>query len=1344
MLLPAFAACNNNSKLADNSEVDKAATPTEIWQQEVAQKRAKRNLGYAKADKPDEYTKFHQAIRTKWGQNYPAYQLGYQQKELNKLKSQNTNARVGQLDWVERGPGNVPGRTRGIIILPGDPNFNTWLAGSVAGGIWKTSDAGQSWINVTPQLPNMATTTLAMSTASDNIIYAGTGESFAGYNATNGNGIYKSTDGGNTWSGLASTINNPKFVNSNKIIVSDNNANVLVAVTSPGYWGNGERSHIMKSVDGGQSWKELYAANRDIEDIDSPDPDLTTLYASVNGFGVLKSTDGGINWTNSSNGLSASGRIELTIAPTNPNYLYACVVGNTSGAGSDLYASQDAGASWNLVIDLNNGTGVDYLGGQGWYDNTLAVNPFNENEVYVAGVNMWRVSIGDAGETAPNFLGVDEENTDGFLSFVSFGQDFFDGQLSVESNVARNVEVRFGSGISQLAHRFTVPEGSGANSDGGAGVPASQYSYRDYVSVPLEVWDLDNNRQLMVSFRDQERDGEFNLNDRANSDEQLLDNREYIYIHDIEYGTEPSAVITKNGGQEEAQMYFFWPTLTVGSTWNPTNLPESILRFKFGARQARDGEVISVADAYGRFGGPNNFSQQTNQTVVTGVHPDHHNIVMIPISEADKTFKIINANDGGVFVSNISTEPGINDGDWDFAGNGYNTTQFYGIDKKPGEDVYIGGTQDNGTWRSPNGESASANSKYLRALGGDGFEVVWNYDDPNKMMGTVYYNAIYRSINGGQSWGNASNGITDNEEGSAPFITKLANSKVRPNTVFAVGAQGVWKTDNFGTSWSLSRISSNWLVNSFTDVEVSLANPDVVWAGSGMYPNGNAKFHVSIDGGESFTVVENYSGESMGVATGVFTDPFDENTAYVLFSYAESPKILKTNDLGQTWSDVTGFEGRTTSSNGFPDVAVYSLLVMPYDQNIIWAGTEIGLVESTDGGVSWHLANNGFPNVSIWDMKVVDKQVVIGTHARGIWTVTFDQIPSLVYSPEITNVVYRPDGNLTLELNIKSEFDRIGVQSGGRSIEQTSSASRGINYLEVSIQDVVDNKLIVVGYQGDRSYSSQVFEIGNNPYPNAVDLYQADFSTSNTDFYGNGFFGRTPDGFRNRAIHTMHNYANSSNYIYQLKYPVKVASSNATIKFDEIVMVQNDGDIVVVEGSIDGINWEALVDPYNSTISNEWQGLIDANSMPTFNNFKSREINLLSTYSPNDVVLIRFRLTSNSSQNAYGWVIDNLNIQGQSVLGFEDEVLSNKLALTAYPNPVTNNDVTTIKYNLPKGGNAQIAILSVDGKLLYSKEVIGRTAGVNELKLGLNKLASGVYLVKIVSAEESRTIRIRK
>ena len=173
-------------------------------------------------------------------------------------------AKTQALNWVERGPGNVSGRTRGIIVDPDDPNHDTWFAGSVGGGIWKTTNAGDSWTNLTPDLPNLATSTIAMAMSNHNVIYAGTGEGFFNVDQIDGTGIWKSTDRGASWEQLASTANNKKMQNITRLIIDPSDENVLLVSATPGFYYTASadypHSGIFRSTDGGVSWNMVYDA----------------------------------------------------------------------------------------------------------------------------------------------------------------------------------------------------------------------------------------------------------------------------------------------------------------------------------------------------------------------------------------------------------------------------------------------------------------------------------------------------------------------------------------------------------------------------------------------------------------------------------------------------------------------------------------------------------------------------------------------------------------------------------------------------------------------------------------------------------------------------------------------------------------------------------------------------------------------------------------------------------------------------------------------------------------------------------------------------------------------------
>ena len=1306
-------------------------------------------------DNPERFTEYLSSIRTKYGESAPGYDYGYKLKELNKARKMAKTAQAkartteSNLTFVERGPGNVPGRTRAMLVDPDDVSGNTWYGGSVGGGIWKTTDGGTTWINLTQDLPNLATSTLVMCDANHDILYAGTGEGVAGTGAIDGAGIFKSTDRGVTWTQLESTMDPGTFGRSVTRIINDpEDPDVLLAstVSSSHEPAATRRSRIVRSTNGGATWTVVYEHPNPIQDLTYDQSDFSTQYAGVNSVGAIKSTDGGQTWSLSNNGMNPSGRVELTISPVNTNRLYASTEGGLTATGSDLYVTDNAGASWNAVRDIN-GNNVHFLGGQGWYDNCVVAHPFNRDIVYVGGVNLFRYTVTPETIESNGVSDVEENNTETFLGVVDFGAPYFGGGLDISEDASNrtyvSVQIRFGPNRSQKAHRFHVPAGRGS------GVDDSEYQYQNYVDVPFEVWDIDNNRQLMVSFRDQGRNGRFDLIESNTGGDPTNQSREYVFISQEDYDpVNPSSTIASTGGHVVSDLFFLWPVLAPGASSDPSRWPQSELTINWASRLFRLGETLNIADAYGDFQGINSF---TNEEFVNneGIHPDHHDFELIIDDESAQRFRILNSTDGGIYVSNSSQNPGINDGEWYFAGSGYNTSQFYGADKAPGQDRYIGGMQDNSTFFTPEGSVGSASTSYQFAIGGDGFETLWHSSEPNKMIGSIYNNLFYRSIDGGVTWELATSGLF----GGGPFVSRLANSMENPDRLYAVGTAGVWISENFGKSWLVSPIYGNWSGVGSTQPEVSLANHQTIWAGGGMSQNDN--IFVSTDNGLSFNPVNNYTTQTLGRISGFATHPTEENTAYALFSFAQSPKILKTIDLGQTWEDISGFEGNTVSDNGFPDVAVLSLLVHPNDTDRIWAGTEIGIVESLDGGNSWSLLESNFPAVSTWQMMVRDDQVVIATHGRGIWSVTLEGIEPAerVVTPNIELAAETPEEELMVLAYLYSPYDKVEVLFGDDVVEVLTEPAVGQQTIKIPNLNIYEKRPVkIVAHVDGMEYPSNTYQVNFFKAP-LSESYVNEFDTSSEeDFLGDKMiFRKNVDGFEGGAIHSPHPYINGQTHTYQLKVPITIARANSIFYYEDIALVEPGAegvaygesgfwDYVVVEGTKDGVNWVPLENGYDASLAGEWTVKFNNNTDPTSLDYRAHYIDLLNTFETGDNVFFRFRLFADDLTNGWGWVIDNIRIQEFAITNLNDDIL-NQPTIRNYPNPVQLN--TTIEFYIPQRGQASLEMMDMNGRVIFENNLGIRDRGLNSIEWSRTGLEQGIYILKIHTLNGAATTRVQ-
>ena len=918
---------------------------------------------------PDLIAQYHHDIRAS-PDGINEYPMAYRMRELNDAMAAAKMPSV-KLGWKSRGPGNVGGRTRPILIDPED-RFNSWWAGSVSGGLWKTNDRGKTWVPITEHLSNLSVSSLAMAASNHDIIYMGTGEGFYNLGRVAGDGIFKSSDRGKTWQHLEATVTDEDFRHVYRLAVDPENPNIVLAAAG--------RS-IFRTENGGDIWTKVYTGPRNVHDLRAQPGNFNRQIAAPFAESLLYSEDAGKTWQRAAMFSSdIIGRTELTYSTSNPEIAYAAAE-NGSERRVLLYRSDDGGLTWWPTTKWPD-TDYDpnWLTSTGWYNNTLSVHPFNHNIVFAGGVFLVRIKIYDSSDTGGMPTEVDFGGAESWLNMVDFGASALDGRASylnpaaVDVSMAdyTNIELRFGAG-SQLAHRFVVPETAGTHGNGGDGVPWDEYRYADYVEVPFQVWDKDNNRQLMVSFRDQADDGEFSLIEffvTSDPDTRNIQSHEYLIIHKYDYDAAATHVdIAHDGGIVHGMLYFMWPSLASGARWDPSNLPNQTATIDFQRGTLRHRYIDKGLD------------------VNNNAHVDHHDLVPITVDSTDGTFWILNANDGGIA---LSVDSGLAFVELDRAGSGYNTSQFYGVAKAPGRNAYMGGMQDNGTYMSA--ENPQSGHAWTHVLGGDGFESVWHATDPDLVLGSYQFTHIERSADGGQTWqqqleGDPVNGI---------FITSLGYAPNAPDNVYTVKRDGIWRSTDFGASWSLTPITSGFGRTLGNKVRVSEADPNVVWAGAGLETTRWAMVHVSKDAGLTFeqSALPEFDRAPNTWISGLAAHPTEPGTAYALFSRYAHAKVLETKDYGATWTDISGFSGSSDgrSTKGFPDVAVNDLVVMPHATNTIWVGTEIGLFTSRSFGSWWQYANNGLPPVSIWRMKVRDDEVVLGTHGRGVWTVPLSEV----------------------------------------------------------------------------------------------------------------------------------------------------------------------------------------------------------------------------------------------------------------------------------------------------------------------------------------------------------------
>jgi photosystem II stability/assembly factor-like uncharacterized protein len=332
------------------------------------------------------------------------------------------------LRWRMLGPFRG-GRVDAVCGVVGRPN--EFYFGHVNGGVWKSIDAGRVWTPIFDAQPVASIGALAVAPSAPDTIYVGSGESTLRDSVGFGNGVYKSTNAGKSWTHLG--LDDTQHIG--KIAIDPRNPDVVfVAAIGHLYAPNADRG-VFKSVDGGKSWRKVLFKNNDVGAVDVViDPTSSRVvyaclwntrrppwytYAPTNGpgGGIFKSTDGGTTWKQLTNGLpkEAIGRSGIVVAPSNPRRLYAvvdCLVpdpnappppppppAGAAGRGGaqasqgqgGFFRSDDAGASWTKM------SGDQALWGRGWYFEKLAVDPKDADTVYVPNVSVSRTR--DGGKT---------------------------------------------------------------------------------------------------------------------------------------------------------------------------------------------------------------------------------------------------------------------------------------------------------------------------------------------------------------------------------------------------------------------------------------------------------------------------------------------------------------------------------------------------------------------------------------------------------------------------------------------------------------------------------------------------------------------------------------------------------------------------------------------------------------------------------------------------------------------------------------------------------------------------------------------------------------------------------
>ncbi|TAM48733.1 MAG: hypothetical protein EPN53_09425 [Acidobacteria bacterium] len=303
----------------------------------------------------------------------------------------------GGLHWRMIGPFRG-GRVLAVSGVPGQPD--RFYFGAVSGGVWETRDAGRTWRPIFDGQPVNAIGALAVAASDPAVLYVGTGEADMRSDITQGDGVYRSSDGGRTWAHVG--LDDSQQIG--RILVDPRDANrVFVAALGHPYGPNPERG-VFRTTDGGRTWAKVLGPDGATGAVDlafepgRPD----TLYAALwqarrtpwsvypplegPGSGLWKSVDGGDHWTRIEGGgfPARTGRIGLAVARSRPSRVYALVDSPEGG----LYRSDDAGATWTRTSNDSR------IWSRGWYFGSVTVDPANADRVFVPNTILLRSDDG--------------------------------------------------------------------------------------------------------------------------------------------------------------------------------------------------------------------------------------------------------------------------------------------------------------------------------------------------------------------------------------------------------------------------------------------------------------------------------------------------------------------------------------------------------------------------------------------------------------------------------------------------------------------------------------------------------------------------------------------------------------------------------------------------------------------------------------------------------------------------------------------------------------------------------------------------------------------------------------
>jgi photosystem II stability/assembly factor-like uncharacterized protein len=885
------------------------------------------------------------------------------------------------------------GRVTSIAVNPNDTSM-FWI-GFATGGVAKTVNNGTTF---EMQFTNQATSgvgDLEVAPSNPNILWLGSGEANPRNSVSYGDGVYKSVDGGATWTnmGLKGSFQ------IGKIMIHPTNPDIVYVGALGRLWGPNEERGLFKTTDGGKSWsKVLYVNNRTgvVDGIMHPKDPNTMIVAmwerqrdmfdstlgvqakdgydgydpSVKwgpGAGMYKTTDGGKSWRKLGKGLPTShfGRIGLDYWAKDPKVIFALIDCENIAKGTPpptVWLGVD-------VAEVEGGVRIRSAQRNGPAEKAS----LKTNDV-ISAVDGKRVFdlqsltaalIGKkAGDTVEVEYTRDKTKSKVTVTLATQPRGFNDGGPNIRALLGASADP-VDTGLRLARIRAESPAAKAGLLDGDILTSFGGKVFKTTEDLTTELSELKPKAEvdLKVTREGKSLDLKLKLDDA--SAQGPFTGRPYTF----DLGGQ-RANIQDLQGPNSHEYGGVYRSDDGGESWKRINsLHSRPMYFSKIKVDPKDDKNIYVAGV--ELHQSTNFGRTFTDDASSRVHSDHHAIWVNP----NDPRHIILGTDGGIYVTYDRTNT------WRHL-NDLALGQFYHVsaDNSPIYKVY-GGLQDNGSWGGPNRATnglGTITDDWINVGGGDGFTVLVDPFDADIVYST--------SQNGAMSRRNLRTGEQASVRPPAPAGTSLRFNWHTPFLVsrhnpgiFYSAAQFVFRSVKRGED---ARPISPDITRSKRGSASSLAesprNQDVLWVGSD-----DGALHVTRDGGKTWTSVYN----NLGVKQAYHVKTIEASRAapgraYVTlaghWSNDDNPLIFVTEDFGATFKPI---------ANNLPMTTTRCLREDTTNPNVLYCGTEIGVFVSVDRGGSWTRMGGDLPTVPVYELFVhpTEGDLIAATHGRSIW-----------------------------------------------------------------------------------------------------------------------------------------------------------------------------------------------------------------------------------------------------------------------------------------------------------------------------------------------------------------------